>query len=353
MNEQWKQYLESQGAILTTDGEHVEHFGQLTQEQSAMASGDIITPITEMAYIHATGDDAKTFLQGQLTNDIGLITPQLSQLSGYCNPKGRLLALFRITQHSDGYRLHLPSSLLERTLKRLKMFVLMAKVTLEASSPESIHIGIAGSGVIEQLKQQFNNLPDDENGVSEENGITIIRHPGNQPRFELIGDQNSIQALWSVLSPSLTTIGSSAWQLLEINAAQPQVVAETVEMFIPQMLNLHVINGVNFKKGCYPGQEVVARLHYRGKLKRHMHIAQFQADTCPMPGAPLYPANGDSGVQSVGNVVLAQPISSNEYRALCVIANDFTVENGVCLQLDTKTALKLHDLPYAFPPEKA
>jgi len=353
MNEQWKQYLESQGAILTTDSEQIEHFGQLPKEQSAIANGNIITPITDMAYIHATGDDAKSFLQGQLTNDIELITPQHSQLSGYCSPKGRVLALFRITQHCDGYRLHLPKCLLERTLKRLKMFVLMAKVTLEASGPESIRIGVAGSGAVEQLKQQFNNLPDDENGVSDENDITIIKHPGNQPRFELIGEQNAIQALWDALSPSLTAVGSSTWQLLEINAAQPQVVAETVEMFIPQMLNLHVINGVSFKKGCYPGQEVVARLHYRGKLKRHMHIAQFQADTCPAPGTPLYPVNGDSEAQSIGNVVLAQHISSSEYRALCVIANDFAVENGAGLQLDTKTALELHDLPYDFPAEKA
>ena len=353
MNEQWKQYLESQGAILTTDGEHVAHFGQLPEEQSAMTSGNIITPITDMAYIHATGDEAKSFLQGQLTNDIGLINPQLSQLSGYCTPKGRLLALFRITQHSDGYRLHLPSCLLEKTLKRLKMFVLMAKVTLEPSSPESVRVGVAGSEVIEPLKQQFKVLPDGENGVSEDNGITIIRHPGQQPRFELIGDQDSMQTLWNTLSPSFTAVGSKAWQLLGINAAQPQVVAETVEMFIPQMLNLHVINGVNFKKGCYPGQEVVARLHYRGKLKRHMHIAQFQADTCPVPGAPLYPANGDGEAQSVGNVVLAQPISLDECGALCVISNDFAIENGVCLQLDTKTALELHDLPYAFPSDKA
>jgi len=353
MNEQWKQYLQSKGAILTSDNQHVEHFGALATEQNAIANGNIITPITDMAYIHAAGEDAKSFLQGQLTNDIGLLSPTLSQLSGYCNPKGRLLTLFRITQHIDGYRLHLPHSLLEQTLKRLKMFVLMAKVTLEANSAEAVRIGLSGSGAIDQLKKEINNLPVNDNEVSDENGITIIKHPGAEQRIELIGDQHVIQGLWEKLSPTLTSAGSHAWPLLNINSAQPQIVSETVEMFIPQMLNLHVINGVSFKKGCYPGQEIVARLHYRGKLKRHMHIAEFSADHCPAAGTPLYPAGEENEAQPIGNIVLIEPISPSRYRALCVIANEFSITNKTSLQNDKKALLEIIDLPYNFPSDEA
>ena len=231
------------------------------------------------------------------------------------------------------------------------MFVLMSKVTLEPASDELVRVGIAGPNAAEKLSPYFESLPGDENGVSVENNLTIIRLPGTLPHFEIIGKCVEMTALWQKLAASFTPVGSEAWQLLGINAAQPSVVSETVEMFIPQMLNLHVINGVSFKKGCYPGQEVVARLHYRGKLKRHMQIAQFSAEHCPVPGTPLYPVNGDKDAQAVGNIVLVSPISSNEFRALCVIANDFAVDNGVCLQEDTKQLFSLHDLPYDFPEE--
>jgi len=354
MNNQWKEYLQCQHAVLTDDENSVEHFGQPQDEHAAITTGNIICPISRTTFIHAAGDDAKTFLQGQLTNDISFINPQLSQLSGYCNPKGRLLALFRITQHADGYRLHFPESLLDKTIGRLKMFVLRAKVTLEAADADVVRFGIAGDQAITQLGAYFSTLPDAENGVVEADGITVIRHPGHRPRFELIGHVQTMQTLWQTLSPNFTAVGSHAWQRLDIEAGQPCVLAETVEMFIPQMLNLDVINGVSFKKGCYPGQEVVARLHYRGKLKRHMRIAQFTADACPPPGTPLY-AVADPEGQAIGNIVLTHPIPGSatdiEFHALCVIANEAAVDNAVCLQGDTKTALKLQDLPYPFPSE--
>ncbi len=355
MNKEWKQYLQNNGAILTQDSSSIEHFGQPEKEQSAIDNGNIITPITGMTYIQASGIDAKTFLQGQLTNDIALIDTQSSQLSGYCNPKGRLLALFRITQHNDGYHLHLPAALLEKIVPRLKMFIMRAKVTLEPAAADVIRIGVSGKDAAEKLSTHVSSLPDNINGVTDENGITIIKHPVKQQnleaRFELIGSREKIQLLWQLLSQDFSPCGSGAWQLLNINAAQPSVVSETVEMFIPQMLNLHVIDGVSFKKGCYPGQEVVARLHYRGKLKRHMQIAQFTSDQPPLPGMPLYPLEGGEEAQSVGNIVQVERLSNHEYRALCVISNEFSTKKVTCLQRDTKAALKLYDLPYDFPAE--
>ncbi|MBL1261679.1 MAG: folate-binding protein YgfZ [Thiotrichaceae bacterium] len=353
MNEQWKQYLQNAGAILTHDGTSVEHFGQAEKEQAAIDSAHIIMPITGMTFIQASGIDAKTFLQGQLTNDIVLINPQSSQLSGYCTPKGRLLALFRITQHGDGYRLHLPTCLLEKILPRLKMFVMRAKVTLEPAAAETVRIGISGKDAAIKLSAHVGALPNAIHGVTDENGITIIQHPVKHQelgsRFELIGNHEKIQSLWQRLSPDFLPTGSGAWQLLNINAAQPSVVSETVEMFIPQMLNLHVIDGVSFKKGCYPGQEVVARLHYRGKLKRHMQIAQFHSEQTPLPGMSLYPLDGGEEAQSIGNVVQVEQISNHQYRALCVLSNDFAANKVACLQRDAKAALKLYGLPYDLP----
>ncbi len=349
MNEQWQQYLQNDGAILTHDGSSVAHFGQSVKEQNTINNGNIITPIVGMTFIQASGVDAKTFLQGQFTNDITLINTQSSQLSGYCNPKGRLLALFRITQHGNGYRLHLPTCLLEKTVSRLKMFVMRAKVTLEPATTDTVRIGVSGKNAANKLNAHFSTLPVDVNGVTDENDITIIKHPGINPRFELIGKREQIQPLWQLLSQDFSPTGSHAWQLLNINAAQPSVVTETVEMFIPQMLNLHAIDGVSFKKGCYPGQEVVARLHYRGKLKRHMQIVQFTLDQLPLPGMPLYPIEGAEAAQSIGNIVQVAPVSNHEYRALCVISNEFAINNNTCLDRDTKAILELYDLPYDFP----
>jgi len=359
MNEQWKQYLQTQGANFSANGDSIEHFDNRDDELSPLANNNIITAILDTTFINATGDDTKLFLQGQLTNDIGLIDPQHSQLSGYCNPKGRLLALFRISQHEQGYWLHLPSALLDKTLNRLKMFVMMAKVTLEAAPPGLVRIGIAGEYSERSLRKVFDTTPVEAGGVShvgDQQSITIIRLPSAQPRFEIIAETAAMKKIWQTFSSDFTAVGSGAWQLLDIEAGQPSVTAETIEMFIPQMLNLDVIDGINFKKGCYPGQEVVARLHYRGKLKRHMHRVQFNANHCPPPGAPLYAANATindetSTPQSIGTVVIAQPLSAGEFQALCVIANEHAVENGAwLLQGETKIVLKLHNLPYNLDP---
>lgn len=352
MNEAWQQYLQSQGASRASTENHFDHFGKPEEEQTAIANGNILVPLTDIAIIRASGDDARSFLQGQLTNDIALVDHQTSQLSGYCNPKGRLLALFRITQDQQGYTLHLPAALLEKTLARLKMFVLMAKVTLAPAASEVVRLGLAGEQSAAALGRHLEAVPTDANGVLTTNGITVLRLPGTTPRFEVFGELAAIQPLWASLSAQLTPVGSRTWQRLDIEAGLPCVLPETVEMFIPQMLNLHVIDGVSFKKGCYPGQEVVARLHYRGKLKRHMHIVRFSSAVCPAPGTPLYSLNDGADGQSIGNIVVAHALPDEQCIALCVIANEHRSNNDVCLQGDTKETLELQELPYPFPSEQ-
>lgn len=345
MNSTWDEYLQSQGAIFSTSGDCIDHFGDPDKEMKTVHDGDFITALPGIGTIRVHGDDAQSFLQGQLTNDLSQVNAQQSQLSGYCNPKGRLLALFRITQDEAGYLLHLPTSLLEKTLARLKMFVLMAKVTLDDATTQHARIGVAGEQAKAALLKLIDTLPENNNDVVTTNNLTVIRLPGDRPRFEIIGEAEATQGIWQTLTADVIPVGSGAWQLQDIAAGIPSVVAETVEMFVPQMVNLDLIEGVSFKKGCYPGQEVVARLHYRGTPNRRMRMAEFSASHCPLPGAPLYVATQGCDGQAIGNVVTAQRVSSNRFRALCAIINKHAADNAICLQGDIKERLKLYDLP--------
>lgn len=345
MKPEWLDFLTNAGAEI--ENNQVVSFGNPEREGHLIHTGLAICDLSHMGLISADGDDAADFLQGQFTNDIQKVDAQHSQLSAYCTHKGRMLASFRIFLRNSTYYLRLPSSLLEPTLKRISMFVLMSKVSLKDSSNALVGIGYSGPDADKKLAEHFSELPGDIDEVAQVDGYTIIRVAGTVPRYEIYGDLDAMKTLWGILDVHAAPVGSSAWESLNILAGIPTITAETSEAFVPQMTNLQVINGVSFKKGCYTGQEVVARMQYLGKLKRRMFRIHIDSDDVVSAGDKLFREGSASG-QGTGQVVNAQPDPDGGYIALAVIDIADAESGELKLHDAAGPDIKLESLPYSF-----
>lgn len=307
-----------------------------------------LTGLGHLGLIRASGEDVRTFLQGQLTGDIRGATPGSAQLSAYCSPKGRMLAGLLIFQRGDDLFLQLPADRLPAVLQRLRMFVLRAKVTLEDVSDSLARVGLSGDCAGALLAA----VPDTAMASVEHDGLTIIRLPGDRPRYEVIGDVNAVDALWQRAGAKATLTGPAFWTLMEIRAGVPNVYDETVEAFVPQMANLQLLGGVSFTKGCYTGQEVVARMQYLGKLKRRMYRGRVDTDSLPARGTELFSPSSESG-QGAGRVVDAAPSPDGGFEVLAVLQISSADADDIRIGDADGPRLELLDLPYAFPADDA
>lgn len=223
-----------------------------------------LIPLSHLAILDVTGDDAQSFLQAQVPSDIRTLNPEKAQISGWCTAKGRLLTTFVIWPIDQGYRLVLAADVREAIAKRLKMFVLRLKVQITSASDQVF--GLMDS----ETRFGTMTLPVAEWQVTQENGITAIRL--DPTRILLTGPQTHFTAL-----ANEADVGpENLWLRADITQGFPLVTQATSEHFVPQMVNLDKLGGVSFKKGCYPGQEIVARTHYLGKIKRHLYRVSAQ-----------------------------------------------------------------------------
>ncbi|MEN8171204.1 MAG: folate-binding protein [Pseudomonadota bacterium] len=346
-NEQsnWLDFLQQQGATIHEG--RVADFGNAKTELQSVTNTNIIAPLTHLALLRASGSDSAEFLQGQTSNDVRHVDAGHHQLSSYCTPKGRMLALFTLFMRDDDYYLQLPHELLEAVQKRLTMFVMRSDVKLDSVGDELPAFGLSGPQAETLINKALGSFPSDPDQSLTIDGVTVLRRPGDTPRFICLAATERLTALWQNLATEAQPVGSAPWDLLEIRAGIPNISSGSVEAFVPQMLNLQLINGVNFKKGCYPGQEIVARMQYLGKLKRRMYRAQSDSKELPAPGTELFSPESASG-QGAGKVVRAAP-SPDGGNELLVVAEISSAEQQVLfLENENGPQLKMLELPYAF-----
>lgn len=342
MSDGWKEFLLEQGAVCGERG--VRDFGNPAAERRAARGGNVLVDLSHFAFIRAHGPDAAAFLNGQLTNDIGAVDATRSQLSAWCSPKGRMLVVFRVLRHGDGYLLQLPAALREDIARRLRMYVLRAKVTLESADDAFVRFGIAGPEAASLLQAASVTAPADNDRVASSGRFTVLRLPGAHPRFEILAPPADAPGLWSELNRSAVPAGADAWTWHDIAAGIPMVLPETSDAFVPQMANLELVGGVSFSKGCYTGQEIVARLHYRGRLKQRMYRAHAVTERTPAPGERIYaPASPD---QATGTVVVAAPSAAGSQDLLAVIHCDSAANGELRLGAPDGPPLRIEPLPY-------
>lgn len=314
-----------------------------TQTLSDAPIGDCaVTDLSHLGVIRVSGSNKLEFLQGQVTNDVNKVSESASQINSYCSPKGRMYAIFRIVPFGDDLLLLLPSEQLEFTLKRLGMFILRADVTLSDASGEFACIELSGDCAADLLPI---DPPDVDNGVVSHDDYTIVRIAGDRPRFLVLADPESMQALWKEVRQSATPTSRASWALLDIRAGIPTVYQATREAFVPQMTNMQLIDGLSFTKGCYTGQEVVARMQYLGKLKRRMY--RVKSEAVLQAGTELFSASSDSG-QGAGRVVDAAASPEGGYEALVVTPVSCAEADDLQLGDADGARLQLLDIPYAF-----
>lgn len=279
---------------------------------------DIISPkenllINLISYglIKVEGPDALSFLQGQLTCDVASIAPETSTLGAHCDPKGRIISLFYLFIYRDSYYLLMPRSLIPKALEGLKKYAIFFKATLHDESENLLIVGIKTKTL-----QTFANTAT----------IAVTNE-----RFILVGDLNSMQAAWQILAPKTTVGTEQTWHQLQINHPFPIIYPETSRLFLPHELNLPALNAVSFSKGCYTGQEIIARMHYKGKLKKKMFKTNIIQQSPPIPGSDIYYRKGDEKVVC-GTIVDSVLEDVNLYKVLIVADEALAKDNFLFIE---------------------
>ena len=341
MNVTWQAYLQQQGAVVH-DGYPVD-FGDAADELKSAGSGTVLADLSHLGLIRFSGEDAQIFLQGQLSCDVGEIDTTHAHYGSYCNPKGRILASFLLWNDGDSYLMQLPSELQAAIQKRLSMFVMRAKVSLTDHSAGLIRLGVAGNRAEILLTEIMGAMPAHDLSVIHTDHGTVIRL--GLDRFEIITLPEKASSLWERLSKDAKPVGMNCWSWLDIKAGIPVIMTATQEQFIPQMVNLQSIGGVSFQKGCYPGQEIVARTQYLGKIKRHMYLASIRSSIPVSAGDELFSA--DMADQSSGMVVNAAPSPEGGFDLMAVIQTSSAEAGLIHWQSLEGPTLEMMPLPYS------
>ena len=309
MNQNWQNFIQSQPVLaaqpkLSTDTQHV-----------------LLADLSHERLIAVTGDDARTFLQGQLSTDVHAFDAATSQFSSWNNAKGRVVTLLRIFERDAVIYISLPSELLATVLKRLRLYVLRSKVALADASDSLARFGVMGGAAPALLQTCKLPVPQTINAVTQDGSVQIIRLHGTEPRFALYGLADNLMTIWEkLMALGAKPAPTEAWELGRILAGVPKVHPETSEHFVAQMLGLEELGAIHFKKGCYLGQEVIARAHYRGAVKRHLHRAQCGSSASIVPGAII---NTRDNGQAVAEVVDASRDANKLWQLLIVLQDEF------------------------------
>ena len=341
MNSSWRQALTERGA--RTEGDRVTGFGDSQREVQPGAVATTLTALLSQGLIIASGEDAQAFLQGQLSNDITRVSRSRAQLAAYCTPKGRVLATLLLWNTEDGYVLELPRELCDSIRKRLQMYVLRSRVQLTDASDQPAVIGLVGPDAAVVVRSELGIALSSDYDVAQSNGLTAIGLPGG--RVQVIADVVRGVETWDRLARSCVAVGEEIWDAHAVAAGIPAITAATQDQFTPHMLNLDLVGGVSFDKGCYTGQEIVARTQYLGQVKRR--LARFATTARAVPGTPVY-----ADAAPVGLVVNAACSQAGEFELLAVTQTQATQRSagGAVLRLGADgPALRPLVLPYSVP----
>jgi tRNA-modifying protein YgfZ len=343
MNPLWIDMLQNQGATFV-DG-RVENFGTNGAELQSLVAQTVMCDLSHEGLLLVSGDDAAAFLQGQLSNDVLALAEGDAQITSWCSPKGRMLVTPLLWKGKQGYFLQMPRSLQPAIQKRLQMFVLRSKVTLTDLSGEWVKIGMAGAyndALEASIHAVFGAVPGRVMTSIHTDLGRVIRL--SQTRFEIIASAENAIEIWKKLTPNVAKVGAGVWDLFTIRDGVVQVLPETQDQFVPQAANFELIGGVNFKKGCYPGQEIVARTQYRGILKRRLVRVHVNSGDLPKPGESIYAQ--EFGEQAAGHVANAALAPEGGFDALVVAQIESIRADSLRLKSLDGVALKVVALPY-------
>lgn len=288
--------------------------------------------------VRVSGAEAEIFLQGQLSADVCALRPERAAWASYNSPKGRMLGVMLMIREGDAVDLWMPRRLLDPVSRRLRMFVLRSKVTIEAPGPNT-WVAVLGAGAADRVAALGVGAPVEPLSINRSANRAVLRAAGPAARFALIGPAEVLAS-----APVERSVSDEAWRRAEILAGVPVVYPETQDHWVAQMANLDLIGGISFEKGCYTGQEVVARLHYLGNLKKRMFLVRGTGAP-PPPGTGIRDAGGDG--QAVGDIV-DSAATPDGFIASAVLQLAASVKSSLALDRADDAALRRPE-SYAYP----
>jgi tRNA-modifying protein YgfZ len=290
-----------------------------------------------------SGEDAESFLQAQLSCDVTVTAGGRSTYGSYCTPQGRVLATFVLWRAGADYFMQIPLVLCASLHKRLSMYILRSKVKAADASGEYALAGVSGDDALRIVSSVFGNAPASAHDTMQFERAIVIRLAPD--RFAIVTPLAHKATVFAALSAASVEADANSWARLDVHAGIPWVTPATQEAFVPQMLNLDLIGAVSFSKGCYPGQEIVARAHYRGQVKQRMYRAHIAGDVCE--GDRLY--STDMGDQASGTVVNVVPADAGGCDVIAVIQRSSVDAGQVHWKSLDGPLLQFMPLPYSVP----
>lgn len=306
-----------------------------------LASNDVlpqlaIAPLNSWAAITMVGEDKKSYLQGQVTCDVVKLEPHLSTFGAHCDAKGKVWSVFRLFHHNDGYAMFQPSAVIEKELAEIKKYAVFSKV--EIKQADEIALGVMGEKATE-LVDTLSTLSGDVRPIDGGTAVKI-----DHQRWLLLVTQEAAQHI--VASSQADKVDETLWTLLDIQAGLPILTAEQQNEHIPQALNVQALAGISFTKGCYTGQETVARAKYRGINKRALFIIKGEAQQEIAANAELERAVGENW-RSAGQLLAHYRYSDNHALALVVLPNNLEEDTQLRLKNQTQSQWTFAPLPYS------
>lgn len=347
MNQQWASFLSrAQDAAADVQRRAPDVSAALNQAMS----GAFLCDLSDYALGSFAGVDAEAFLHGQLSNDVKALTERRCQLGAYNTPKGRMLATMLLWRIEGGFLAQMPGSIAESVIKRLSMFVLRSKLKVANVSDHYVRFGVGGPQAASVLQNCGLEVPTGDYSLARPAGHA---GPGQvfclpQGRYELVySDVEAAIADWTRISSAAMVTSMAPWRWLAVRSGTAEIERETQDKYVPQMLNLELVGGVSFTKGCYPGQEIVARAQYRGEIKRRMFLAHVDDETSPLLAEEICAAS--SPPQVVGSVAAHAAAPGGGYDLLACLHVDLAHNADLRLGAPEGPRLQLMDLPYKLP----
>jgi folate-binding protein YgfZ len=294
--------------------------------------------LTNESILHISGPDSLKFLQGQTTCDTSVVDATHATIGAFCTPQGRVVCDFSLAQLAgEHFAMRMRRDIRERAAEVFGKYIVFSKAELDAKRDDWLVLGAWGEGIEESLQAVFEDIPGERWTSVSGTGFTLIRTSQSEPHFEIYLSTDSEKL--SQLKNNSDQCDETLWQREQISAGIARIEAATVETLVPQVLNYDLTGHISFSKGCYTGQEVVARLHYRGKSKRRTYQAIL-----PQPANAGDSLFSEGGQQSVGNVINT---AGGENILALVCATEDAIQKGLRLDSAEGPLTTLIPLPYA------
>ncbi|MGI9277361.1 MAG: YgfZ/GcvT domain-containing protein [Endozoicomonas sp.] len=346
MNTERKQilvdFLQSQGARFEQD-----RLTAFSQQPAPARHAPALAVLESQTVMEIRGPDTGRFLQGQLTSNVDTLAPGHCQSSAVCTPKGRMYSSFNLLHTEQGYLLAMHEGLVETTASTLGKYAVFFKSGI-STDINLVCLGLSGDNIDDTIESIFGATPQDSNALKVDNGW-LFKVPGLCSRYELWLPVEDLEKLWEQLTPVFTPAPEDHWRLLDLEAVQPRLRPEAMEKYIPQHLNLASLGSVSFRKGCYTGQEIVARMQNLGELKSRTYRLTSEQQ---QPVAPMTKLFNSAG-KSIGEVLEAIcPNGETGTEMLAVIRVEAAEAGDVYLDAESSEQLRVQPLPYEINPRE-